>query len=175
RRQCRGLQRVLENFRPALVERRHRRSVLDNVHFFRIEPSTPRSILRPSCPPALRAADLASASSMPSRRPLPNTASLTALPQPEPCVAGASDLPVAPGEGAGASAACARVRCVRISQADSRSTAVSYLPPTGERARIVARSASVIAPMRQLGGTINARSTGNGTPPSCRVETSASP
>ncbi len=51
----------------------------------------------------------------------------------------------------------------------------SYLPPTGLRARTVARSSGVTAPIRQRGGQISVRSTGMGTPFSWRVETRASP
>jgi hypothetical protein len=49
------------------------------------------------------------------------------------------------------------------------------LAPTGLRARTAARSSGVIAPMRHRGGAITVRSTGDGTPLSCSVDTSASP
>ena len=74
---------------------------------------------------------------------------------------------------AGASAPA--VRWVRISYADSRLTAVSYLRADRAAARTAARSSGVIAPMRQRGGAISARSTGIGTPLSCSIDTSASP
>jgi len=45
----------------------------------------------------------------------------------------------------------------------------------GLRARTVARSSAVIAPMRLRGGAIIVRCTGIGTPLSCSVDTSASP
>ena len=77
-------------------------------------------------------------------------------------------------DGASVAAACS-ARAASISKADSRFTAVSYLPPTGLRERTRARSSSVIAPMRQRGGQISARSTGIGTALAISIDTSASP
>ena len=111
-------------------------------------------------------------STMPWRRLVPNTASLTACPKPPSCASSCSR--VRAGGAADCSAAVATLRA-SISVAESRSIVVSYLPPTGLPARTCARSASVIAPIRQRGGAINVRSTGIGMPLSCNVDTSASP
>ena len=56
-----------------------------------------------------------------------------------------------------ASLAALSARPARISWADSRSTAVSYLPASGEAAMVSARSAAVIGPMRDEGGRISVR------------------
>src|SRR5690606_17999317 len=80
------------------------------------------------------------------------------------------------GEGGACSGAAAcSARLARTSKADSRFSGVSYLPPTGERERTLARSSSLIVPMRQRGGQIRVRCTGMGTPLSCSVDTRASP
>src|SRR6185437_1339832 len=52
---------------------------------------------------------------------------------------------------------------------------VSYLGPTGERERMVARSSSVIGPSRHVGVETSTRSTGVCAPLSRSVEASASP
>lgn len=121
----------------------------------------------PTLLPTVRAACLANVSTMPWRRLVPQSRSLIMPPRSAAFSASAS--------GGRDSSAFSEVRRPRISYADSRFTGVSYRAPTGLRAMTAARSSGVIAPIRQRGGQISVRSTGIGTPFSCKVETSASP
>jgi hypothetical protein len=133
----------------------------------------------------VRVADFAAVSTAPWRRLVPHRNSSSLL-RSSGAGAGAGAGRALPrgagapfGRGGGvappASAVFSSARLASISSADSRSTVVSYFAPTGLRARTVARSSIVIAPMRQRGGQIHARSTGIGTAFSCSIDTSASP
>ena len=105
---------------------------------------------------------------------MPNTMSCNALPQPDPLSAVASAFVSAAAVGAAAASSAVRFRR-STSQADSRSIAVSYFAPTGERG--TDRGAFCVGNRANArhGGTIDVRCTGIGTPLSISMETSASP
>ena len=165
-------------------------------------PSTPRRIWRPTSRPTVRAACLAIASTMPCRRLLPHNRSFEAAAELRPGSNGGRQARGALDRGrlgpvhvrgsasAGNAAAPPAPPCREPSVARrirprlaiqdlvggfAVDGACRTCAPTGLPARTCARSASVIAPMRQRGGAISVRSTGIGTPLSCSIDTSASP